>query len=564
MDRSNTDVNSASNVCPQLCFQRRASISSSPQIGRIEAIEVHEVSQIEWFAAGMITRSHATRFQTNIRIEMPLRNLLSILIAAAVSFATYSVAVKNHGYEARVTKIMDLVQRESLLERTREELFDGMLDGMMKSLDQHSYYFANDEYKTFDDDLNQLYGGVGMYVDVNPENERLTVMTPIPGSPAFRAGVKPGDIIDKINGASTTEFDQNEAVDRMRGPIDTSVAVTFLRGDQSFTRTLTREMIPVPSLRGDRRDENANWIFTLEENPKIGYVQMIQFGDKTSDELRELLPRLDNTTDALIIDLRNNTGGYLDKALSICDMFLDGRYKILETRRRGDVLESQYFSKRGALYDNRKPIVILINRRSASASEILSACLQDHQRALVVGERSYGKGTVQNVIEIEDGRAAIKLTVANYWRPSGKNIDRDVAEARGDSSWGVEPNPGFEVELSLEQVFRNMQIRNRRGSISVPDSKLLEEIRQSEQKETLNQDAQDPDTGQRNTDQRDTDPAPGAQTDSQDTNDLKQEPLGNKDRESDDASRVPPATEDPVLKKAIEYLNKVLGKAAAA
>ncbi len=441
---------------------------------------------------------------------MPLRNLLAIFVASIASFATYSVAVTNHSYEARVTEAMEMVQRESLIEKSKEELFDAMMSGMMQSLDEHSMYFAGKDAEEFDNDLKQQFGGVGMYVDINPSNQRLTVMSPIPNTPAHEAGARTGDIIDEIDGQSTKSMTRADAVKLMRGPIDTNVNVTFLRGEERIEATLTRKMIPVPSVRGDRRNADASWNHIIDSKSKIGYVQIIQFGDKTTEELETVLNDIDSKTEALIIDLRNNTGGYMTSALEICNMFLDGKYKIIETRRRGGRLDEEYYSKRGVLYGSNKPVVVLVNRFSASASEIVSACLQDHKRAVLIGEKTYGKGTVQNVIPFDDGRAFVKLTIASYWRPSGENIDRSVSEARGDADWGVKPNNGFEIELDEDQLFQNMRTRNQRGALIAPD-----------------QNENDPNA---------------------------QENLPD----------VPDASEDPVMKKALEYLRKVLGKAAAA
>jgi carboxyl-terminal processing protease len=486
---------------------------------------------------------------------MPMRNLVSIFLAAIVSYGCYSVAVKKQGYASKFAEVVDLVQREALHEFTDEELFDDAIGGLMGSLDEHSMYFSGRDFEEFDNDLKQQFGGVGMYVDINPANDRLTVMSPIPSSPAQRAGVRSGDIIDEIDGVSTKNMTRNDAVEKMRGPIETSVTVTFLRGDKQLERTLTRKLIPVPSVRGDRRNEDASWKYFLEGHERIGYVHVIQFGEKTSAELAGILQKLDKTTDALIVDLRNNTGGYMDSAIEVSDMFLDGKYKIIETRRRGGVLEDEYFTRKGCWYSMNKPVVFLVNRFSASASEIVSACLQDHGRAVVVGERTWGKGTVQNVIPIDRGRSALKLTVASYWRPSGENIDRSVSELRNSQDWGVKPNNGFEIKLTEEQLFDNMRMRNQRSSLLAPDAK--------ENGVSGSGNSKSDDGNKSAADQNKSDgKSAGAKSGDDKTSNEKN---GN-DQSADDSNpnEIPPLEKDPVIKRALEYLKNRLQKNAAA
>ncbi len=436
---------------------------------------------------------------------MPTRNLICICVASIVSYACYNVSIKKQSYASQFAEVVDLVQKESLLERSDEELFDNAISGMMRGLDEHSAYYSGRAKEDFDNDLKQQFGGVGMYVDINPATERLTVMSPIPDSPVQRAGIQTGDIIDQIDGESTVGMSRQDAIEKMRGPIDTDVTVTFLRGEDAIQTNLTRQMIPIPSIRGDRRKADTTWNFNLEGHQRIGYIQILQFGEQTADEVKQVVSDLNKTTDALIIDLRNNTGGLMRAAIEISNLFLDGKYKIVETRRRGGVLENEFFSDKEFVYGMKKPVVVLVNRFSASASEIVSACLQDHGRAIVVGEQSWGKGTVQNIIPIDKGRGAIKLTIASYWRPSGENIDRRVSEARGGKEWGVRPNKGLAIEIDEEQLFNNMRMRNQRASLLAPDTKP-----------------------------------------------------------NQNGNLVPKLTDDPVLKKAIEYLNKLLAPGAAA
>ena len=482
---------------------------------------------------------------------MPTRNLLIIFVAVVVSIACYSVAIKKQTRSAKYSEILDLVMQQALQKPAEEDLFDASIDGMMKSLDEHSRYFSNRDFEEFQSELKQQFGGVGMYIITSPINERITVSSPIPNSPAFDAGVMAGDIVDAIAGKSTLEMTSEQAVEQMRGPVDTAVEVTFLRGEKRFTRALTRKVIDVPSLRGATLNDDGTWNFTLVDHPQIGYVQLTQFGDRTSDEMRERLDSLNRTTSALIIDLRNNTGGYLTAALDICDMLLDGKYKIIETRRRDGVLERQYFSKSGAVYDEAKPVVVLVNRMSASASEIVSACLQDHQRAVIIGERTWGKGTVQNVIPIDKDRSAIKLTVASYWRPSGENIDRASSELNGQEQWGVMPNPNFVVDTPLELLFLNMRMRYR----TPPSGNLDAEPRQPPPATDAAQGNESSGGGSPDGGSPDTVPLP---PDTEPTEATDEEPSATYGRVGDNLDI------DPVLQKAVEYLQGVLRNSIAA
>jgi len=231
--------------------------------------------------------------------------------------------------------------------------------------------------------------------------------------------------------------------------------------EEPFEVDVTRAIIPIESVLGDRRGEDGIWDFSLEEDPRITYVYMTAFGEHTADELTETLK--DRKVEALILDLRDNAGGLLPAAVDTCDLFVDDGV-IVSTRERGGTMRrppAKATSK--TIIDRDVPMVVLTNGFSASASEILAACLQDHGRAKIIGQRTWGKGTVQNVIEVEGGRAALKLTTANYWRPSGKNIHRGK-DARDEDDWGVRPDEGFEVVLTDEEADQVRKQRQKRDA----------------------------------------------------------------------------------------------------
>lgn len=415
---------------------------------------------------------------------MPPRNLLVIGLTIVVSLACYSVASKNR-YANLFAEAMEVIDQQSLREVPREKLFVSAMEGMMEDLDEHSMYISGEMFQVFDEDIRQEFGGVGMYVETDPQTKQLFVLAPMPGTPAFEAGLRAGDRIEKIDGEETAGKSRREAVKNLRGPIGKTVELDIERGDEHFTVNLNRAVIPVASAHGDYRNPDGTWRFVLKENARIGYIRLIQFGEKSTDEMRNALNQSKGKIDGLIIDLRNNSGGLLDVAIDICDMFLPTDLPIVRTRGRDKQLVrgGEYFSTASLDLNPGIPICILVNRNSASASEIVAGCLQDHGRAILIGEQSWGKGTVQNVIPIQRGESALKLTTASYWRPSGKNIDRYDDVSKETKIWGVQPNEGFAIELTEDEVFaniRNRNIRDLQGLVTERESELISNMRNFE------------------------------------------------------------------------------------
>lgn len=296
---------------------------------------------------------------------------------------------------------------------------------------------------------------------------RITVITPLPESPALAAGLLPGDVIASIDGQNTENVAFDDSISMMKGPPGEPVELQIRRRGESqlLPITVVRQEIKIESVKGDLRREDGSWQFHLADHPRIGYVRLTRnFGESTVDELREALKFKGHSVDAVILDLRGNQGGLLTAAVETCDMFVD-RGVIVTTRGRDGVIKSKYEANSVNTLVGDLPMVVLTNGASASASEIVAACLQDHKRAIVVGERTWGKGTVQNVIRLEGGKSALKLTTASYWRPSEKNIHRHEDDG-DDADWGVRPNPGFEVKLE-NGALRDM-LRQRRDRDVLP------------------------------------------------------------------------------------------------
>ncbi|MDA7928675.1 S41 family peptidase [Mariniblastus sp.] len=409
---------------------------------------------------------------------MPPRNLLLIALTIVVSLACYSVASRNR-YANLFAEAIEVIDKESLKRISREDLFVSAMEGMLKDLDEHSMYISGEMYQMFDEDMRQEFGGVGVYVEMDPRSKRLTVLAAMPLSPAAKSDFQPGDQVTDIDGKSVEGMDQREVVKLLRGPVGVPFKITFDRAGESITKEVERARIEVDSVHGDSRLDSG-WDFHLQEHPNIGYVRLVQFGRNTATELSAALDEM-GPVDGLIIDLRNNTGGLLDVAVDVCDLFLPVKKKIVTTKVRDQKVDIVSFSESPEKSDPTMPICILVNRNSASASEVVSGCLQDHGRVTVIGEQTWGKGTVQNVIPIQRGESALKLTTASYWRPSGEHIDRYDDIAKETKIWGVQPDEGWKIELSDEDIFKNSRlryVRELKGLLTPEQLEMVQEISQ--------------------------------------------------------------------------------------
>lgn len=396
---------------------------------------------------------------------MPTRNLIVIVMTALVSVACYSKASKNR-YADTITEAMRIISTQYVDEVDNRQLFSDAMTGMAEGLDQYSSYLGPERFKEMEETLDQEFGGVGIIVEVDQESKRLTVMSPLVGTPAYEAGMRAGDTIMEINGESTEGMTLNDSVKRMKGPIGSPVdlIVRHANEEDSVSMTLHRAVISVESVLGDTRKADDSWNYRLEANPRIGYIRLTTFGKNSVQEVSDALAAEEGRIDSLILDLRGNAGGLLKSAVQICEMFIEPGKRIVSTKGRGGHLVRAYESSTEPLISRSIPMVVLTNRSSASASEIVAACLQDHDRATIVGERTWGKGTVQNIIELEGGRSALKLTTASYWRPSEKNIHRRK-DAKDEDDWGVRPNEGFEVPLTPEDLDKVMLQRRDRDIV---------------------------------------------------------------------------------------------------
>jgi carboxyl-terminal processing protease len=364
-----------------------------------------------------------------------------------------------------VVDTVDQVERNYVTEVDRRELIEAAVRGVMAKLDPYSSYIGPEEIERFRSTVESEFGGIG--IQITMEEGDLKILSPIYGTPAYKAGLLAGDRILEIDGKSTEDFTIDDAVAQLKGREGTSVALTIMHPhlDDKETVSVKRERIHVETVLGDRRDSEGHWEFMLDPAEHIGFLRVTAFSRDTAAELKAALQKLHAAKmRGLILDLRFNPGGLLTSAVDISDLFIaDGR--IVSTKGRNSP-ERIWNAKKTTKFTGF-PMVVLVNRYSASASEIVSACLQDHHRAVIVGERTWGKGSVQNVIEMEEGRSAIKLTTAAYLRPSGKNIHR-FPDAKETDQWGVTPDDGQVLKLDNDEMYQLIEYRRDRDILRSP------------------------------------------------------------------------------------------------
>ncbi len=407
---------------------------------------------------------------------MPRRNLTILFLVSLAALLCYQ-KVDRSPSAVLMNTFSDVMSevRENYVESVDDRLlFEAALEGMLDKLDKHSRFIPPNEYTHLRENLDQKFGGIGIHVTVDKQDNRLVISSPLVGTPAFEAGLRAGDKILAIDGRDTQGVALTAAVDWMRGnpgePVTLSISREHLPDPQDVV--IYRAIINVPTVLGDRYHSDGAWDFRLEVDPRLGYIRVLSFGEQTATELRAAIEGLlQQGMKGLVLDLRSNPGGLLRGAVEVCDMFLS-QGRIVSTRSRDAAQLESYDAKASGTLPPF-PLAILINGSSASASEIVAACLQDHQRAIVVGERTFGKGSVQNIIPLEGGKSALKLTVASYWRPSGQNIDKALAtkslegakpteEELENFEWGVRPNDGYEVPLIGRELDKALAYRHQR------------------------------------------------------------------------------------------------------
>jgi carboxyl-terminal processing protease len=348
----------------------------------------------------------------------------------SVQWASGESAVKAPDYkELRLFRnVMNLVQKNYVKDVPDKELIEGAINGMLQSLDPHSAFLTEDMFKELQEETRSEFHGLG--VEITLENGILTVVSPIEDTPAFKAGVKPGDKIVKIDDESTKNMNLVKAVKMMRGPRGTKVKLTIMRdGFKRFKDfTITRDVIHVKSVKKQ------------EIEPGYPYIKLVSFSESADANLAKAIKELgdEQKIKGLILDLRSNPGGLLDQAVKVSEMFVD-KGLIVYTDGKAKDQRMEFRSRTGGKHYNFK-MAVLINQGSASASEILAGALQDYDRALIVGEKSFGKASVQTIIPFENG-TGLRLTTAYYYTPKGRNIQKT----------GIVPDVDMKKEIQKQQ-----------------------------------------------------------------------------------------------------------------
>jgi carboxyl-terminal processing protease len=345
--------------------------------------------------------------------------------------------------------VFQRVQEQYVEEVTDKELIESAISGMLQSLDPHSSYLSPESYKDMQVKTKGTFGGLG--IEITMEGGFVKVVSPIDDTPAANAGMQPGDLIIGINGESIKGLTINEAVSRLRGPVKSKITITVVRGEKDpFDVEIIRDVIKIRSVK----HEIIN---------NIGYVRLTTFSDTTTSgmekSINEIKKELGDKFQGLILDLRNNPGGLLNQSISVTDAFLN-QGEIVSTQGRKPDDTSRVFAKKGDII-NGKPLIVLINSGSASASEIVAGALKDHARAIIVGTRSFGKGSVQSIIPLP-GNGAMRLTTARYYTPSGVSIQAK----------GIEPDIKVEAgitDLKKEGLERGRE-ENLRGALDKKNS----------------------------------------------------------------------------------------------
>ncbi|MDA9615260.1 S41 family peptidase [Candidatus Pelagibacter sp.] len=339
-------------------------------------------------------------------------------------------------------EVLEKINDEYVDEIDQSQSMDAAINGLLQSLDPYSAYMTPESFESMQTETSGEFGGLG--IEVGMEAGVVKVISPIDNTPASKAGLKAGDYIVKINDTQVQGKSLTEAVELMRGPVGSSIEITVRRRGEkkALIFNITREIIEVQSVK-----------FELLEN-NIGYIRLTSFNENSSSQVKEKIEKLNNNKKlkGYILDLRNNPGGLLSQAIKISDFFLDNG-EIVSTKSRQTSENRKWFAKKGDL-TNGKTVLVLINYGSASAAEIVAGALKDHKRAIIVGENSYGKGSVQSIIPLKN-RGAIRLTIAKYYLPSGKSISEvgvtpDIEVAEGSDDFKINSETDNQLNFAIK------------------------------------------------------------------------------------------------------------------
>lgn len=393
------------------------------------------------------------------RSTLPLVGVLGVaVIGSTIAVATNAVRMNDDQYAFfdPIVDVSTLVNALYVEEADIEAMQRGAIEGMLEELnDPYTTFVPRRDTEDFSKDLTGEYVGIGAEVQIR--DGWLTISSPLDGSPAWKAGVMADDRVIAIDAQSTEGFTIDESIDLLTGEPNTSVVITVERGGETLDIEIIRDHIKVQAVKGFMREGgDGEWMHLIDPSAGIGYIRLTQFTPGCADEVRAAIEHtrreLGGEMNGLILDLRFNPGGLLDEAVEIADMFLE-EGTIVSTRGRVFEEESDRATREGTISD--LPLLVMVNGQSASASEVLSGALSDHNRAVILGTRSFGKGSVQTVRPLESGAGVLKITEQYYYLPSGRLLHR-----RDDSTvWGVDPTPGYFVPVTTDETIEMLRAR---------------------------------------------------------------------------------------------------------
>jgi len=400
-----------------------------------------------------------------------------VMMILCVSLSFTAPSRKNDKEYQLVRTVVDVLAEvdqnfvRPLDDEQKQKLVEDMINGGLDRLDPYSQYMNADELRQFNAQTEGNFGGIGIHLGVDPRSGLPFVISPMVGTPAHEAGILAGDVIVKIDDKPTDSMRYNDVVRAIQGEPGTKITLSVVHegGKQVENYTVVRANIEVKTVLGlNRREDNMKeFEWFIDRDNGIGYIRLIQFTDHTASDLKKTVEQLQSEgMKALIFDLRDNPGGLLKSAIQVSDLFLrEGR--IVSTRNRNGVSDSWDAKVDGVTSENPEMIrmAVLINRNSASASEIVAAALQDNNRAVLVGERTYGKGSVQKIMRLSgEPPTALKLTTDTYWRPSGMNMHR-YPDAKETDDWGVKPSSGLEIVMKDDERLEYLRYKRNKDII---------------------------------------------------------------------------------------------------
>lgn len=388
--------------------------------------------------------------------------LLGVPALFALGLAATATAPPPDKDYQLVRKIVDVLAEidkhyvRELTDAEKQKFVEDMINGGLEKLDPHSAYYNAENKREFEDQAEGQFGGIGVILGTDPKTLILRVETPTPGTPAFEAGLQAGDLVTKIEGKSTEGMTVHDARKLIKGKPDTPVTLSILFMDERRERdvTLVRKVIEQRTILGFGRDpaDPAKWDWLADKVAGIAMIRLYSgFNEKTTKELKDAVAQAEAAgAKALVLDLRDNPGGLLGEAIHVSDLFLP-EADVVSTKDRHEHTKPRRAKTDKTVWESAtdRPMAVLVNRGSASASEIVAAALQDNKRAIVVGERSFGKGSVQKMYPLDE-TTAVKLTAEEWLRPNGTCIHR-YPDAKPTDPWGVDPDKGYEVTLTPEE-----------------------------------------------------------------------------------------------------------------